>query len=145
MADDFTVLAACHCRTVRFEVRLEDGVNSAQRCNCSFCRMRGAIAISVALEGIHFVAGSSVLQEYRFNTRTAKHYFCNVCGIYTHHQRRSDPHRFCVNAACIEGVSPFDFAKVPVNDGAHHPSDIGPGATPRVVGVLRFERSDLFG
>lgn len=41
--------------------------------------------------------------------------------------------------ACIEGVSPFDFAAVPVNDGVNHPSDIGSDTQPGLVGVLRFE------
>ena len=37
---------ACHCGTVRFRVRLPDGLKGT-RCNCSFCRMRGAVAIGV--------------------------------------------------------------------------------------------------
>ncbi len=40
---------ACHCGTVRFKVKLADGLNSARRCTCSYCRMRGAIAVSAAL------------------------------------------------------------------------------------------------
>jgi hypothetical protein len=40
-----------------------------------------------------------------------------------------------VNAACLEGVRPFDFAEAPVSDGEHHVSD---GNPPRTVGVLRF-------
>ena len=36
--------AACHCGTVRFRVKLTDGFNSARRCTCSYCRMRGAVA-----------------------------------------------------------------------------------------------------
>jgi hypothetical protein len=35
--------AACHCGTVRFRVKLTDGFNSARRCTCSYCRMRGGI------------------------------------------------------------------------------------------------------
>ncbi len=48
---------------------------------------------------------------------TAKHYFCKTCGIYTHHQRRSNPKEFAFNIACLEGVNPFDFKDVPVGDG----------------------------
>ncbi|MBF3332811.1 GFA family protein, partial [Leptospira borgpetersenii serovar Ballum] len=33
----------CHCGTVKFTVELTDGLNTARRCNCSYCRMRGAI------------------------------------------------------------------------------------------------------
>ncbi|MBE7216881.1 MAG: GFA family protein [Caulobacteraceae bacterium] len=133
------VQAACHCRGVRFEATLTDGLNTARRCDCSLCRMRGAVVVSAEADGVRIVAGEQLLSEYRFNTKTAKHYFCSTCGIYTHHQRRSDPHQFGVNVACIEGASPFDFARVPVNDGVHHPSDLGPGAKPRLAGVLHYE------
>jgi hypothetical protein len=117
------------------EVALSDGLASARRCDCSFCRMRGAVAVSAPLDGLRILSGAEALTEYRFNTGAARHFFCSRCGIYTHHQRRSDPTQFGVNAACIEGVSPFDFAEVPVMDGVHHPSD---GAPERLAGVLRF-------
>jgi hypothetical protein len=142
MPDQPTVQAACHCGTVRFEVRLSDGLNTAMRCNCSFCRMRGAVAVTAERGGVRILSGEDALREYRFNTGTAKHYFCSVCGIYTHHRRRSNPNQFGVNAACIEGVSPFDFAEVPVTDGVHHQSDMGPAATSRLAGMLRFEPAD---
>ena len=129
--------AACHCGAVRFRVRLTDGFNSIRRCSCSYCRMRGAVAVTATLGDIEFLAGEENLALYQFNTGTAKHYFCKTCGIYTHHQRRSNPLQFGVNVACIEGVSPFDFAEVPVMDGISHPSDSASGS--RVAGILRFE------
>jgi hypothetical protein len=84
---------------------------------------------------VEILDGADALTLYQFNTNTAKHYFCSRCGIYTHHQRRSDPTQYGINAACLDGVSPFDFAEVPVTDGVHHPSD---GNRPGVVGVLKF-------
>ena len=99
--------------------------------------MRGAIAASAALSDIEFEAGEDNLTLYQFNTGTAKHYFCRTCGIYTHHQRRSNPNQFGINIACIAGVSPFDFAAVEVMDGVSHPADSGAG--PRIAGILRFE------
>ena len=81
------------------------------------------------------LSGEELLSEYRFNSGTAKHYFCSNCGIYTFHQRRSNPREYGVNVACLEGISPFDFAEVPVLDGAHHPSD---GGGVRLAGTLRF-------
>lgn len=141
MQDKVVVEAACHCKAVQFEVALSDGLNTARRCTCSFCRMRGAVAVSAEFDGVTIIEGEDVLQEYRFNTGAAKHYFCSVCGIYTHHQRRSNPRQFGINAACIKGVSPFDFIEVPVNDGIQHPSDMGESAKPRIVGILRFEAS----
>jgi hypothetical protein len=134
-----TYEAACHCGTVRFRVHLPEGFRTARRCSCSFCRMRGAVAVSARLGGVTFLAGEANLTLYQFNTRTAKHWFCRTCGIYTHHQRRSNPQEYGVNVACLQGVSPFDFAEVPVMDGVAHPSDNG--IPSRVVGVLRFEAS----
>lgn len=129
--------AACHCGAVRFRVRLTGGLDSARRCDCSLCRMRGAVTVSAALDDIEIIEGAEALTEYRFNTGVARHFFCSRCGIYTHHQRRSNPDQYGVNAACLDGVSPFDFAEVPVNDGRNHPADGGGG----VIGVLKFERT----
>ncbi|MEJ2036560.1 MAG: GFA family protein [Maritimibacter sp.] len=130
--------AACHCGAVTFTVSLKDGLDTARRCTCSYCRMRGAVAVSASLDGITFTKGQDHLALYEWGTKTAKHYFCPTCGIYTHHQRRSNPNEFGVNVACLEGVSPFDFAEVPVNDGVNHPTDSG---GPRLAGVLRFTPS----
>jgi hypothetical protein len=129
---------SCHCGGVRFHVRLADGLHSARRCDCSYCRMRGAVVVSARLEDFQITAGAELLTLYEFHTRTAKHYFCSRCGIYTHHQRRSDPRLYGINAACLEGVSPFDFAEVPVNDGTVHPSDHPDRKGDGVIGVLRF-------
>lgn len=130
---------ACHCGTVRFRVRLTDEFNTVRRCTCSLCRMRGAVAVTAKLGDLEFESGEDNLTLYQFNTGTAKHYFCRTCGIYTHHQRRSNPSEFGVNVACLEGVSPFDFAAVPVSDGSSHPSDGGSGG---LVGLLIFQPSE---
>ncbi|MDX1736337.1 MAG: GFA family protein [Halioglobus sp.] len=115
--------ASCHCGAVQFELDLPRGLEDLRRCNCSMCRRRGAIVLSVPLDGIRFTRGADMLTLYQFNTMTAKHYFCSRCGIYTHHQRRSNPEQFGVNVACLEGVDPFALGEVPVMDGVNHPSD----------------------
>lgn len=128
----------CHCGTVRFEVRLTDGLHSARRCNCSYCRMRGAVVVSAQLSDLTITAGEEALTLYQFNTGAAKHFFCSVCGIYTHHQRRSSPDQYGINAACLDGISPFDFEEVPVNDGIRHPLDNPARGNDGVVGTLKF-------
>ncbi|WP_317214211.1 GFA family protein [Gluconobacter sp. GP1] len=130
---------SCHCGAARFEVSLSDGFKSVRRCNCSYCRMRGSVVAMAALDGIKILQGEDVLTSYRFNTKTAQHFFCSRCGMHTHHQRRSDPNRHAVNVACLDGVSPFDFPEVPVTDGINHPNDTG--TLPRLAGTLRFESS----
>ena len=124
------IAGACHCATIRFRVKLLDGLKTARRCNCSYCRMRGAVAVSVEAGDISFDRGEEALTVYRFNTGVVEHYFCSKCGIYTHHRRRSNPNQYRVNAACLKGVSPFDFDEVPVLDGINR--------SYWIVGYLRF-------
>ena len=130
--------AACHCGAVRFTVKLTDGFATARRCNCSYCRMRGAVAVSAQLDDVTVEQGQQQLTLYQFNTHEAKHYFCAQCGIYTFHQRRSVPDQYGVNVACIEGLSPFDFAEVPVLEGRSHPKD-RTQASAQTAGWLRYE------
>jgi hypothetical protein len=98
--------------------------------------MRGAVAVSAELDGLCFTGGEDRLSRYRLNTGLAQHFFCSCCGIYTHYQRRSNPRHYGVDVACLDGVSPFDFAEVPVLDGVQHPNDTG---QMRLAGTLRFE------
>lgn len=131
----------CHCGAVRFDAALSDGLNTIRRCTCSYCRMRGAVAVSAEMGGITFRQGEDALTSYRFNTGSAEHFFCSHCGIYTHHQRRSNQVQYGVNVACLDGVSPFDFHEVPVFDGVNHPNDTGGPA--RLAGTLRFIPASL--
>ena len=73
--------------------------------------MRGAVAVTSTPDAFRITQGEDKLATYRFNTKAAEHHFCSVCGIYTHHKRRSNPNQLGVNVACLEGVSPFDFAR----------------------------------
>ena len=131
------VEGACHCGAVRFTVTLVEGLAQPRRCNCSFCRMRGAVVVSARREDLRITSGNDALRLYQFNTRQAEHYFCSVCGIYTHHRRRSNPDQISINVACLAGVSPFDFECVPVYEGIVHPSD-RPGGY-EIAGYLRYQ------
>lgn len=133
------IKASCHCGSVELAVTLTDGLNTARRCNCSMCRKRGAVTVSAKLDGLRILKGEDKLSLYQFNTKTARHYFCSVCGIYTHHQRRSNPNQFGINAACLDGISPFDFDEVIVLDGINHPTDTSSTAT---VGILKFIKNE---
>ena len=133
-----TLSGSCHCGAVRFTAELPLGLSSARRCTCSICRMRGAVAVTSTPQGFHLLQGKEQLGTYRFNTRSAEHHFCTVCGIYTHHKRRSNPDQLGVNVACLEGLSPFDFREIVVFDGDRHPADNAEHKT-YAAGVLRFE------
>ena len=113
----------CHCGAVEVEVTLSDGLKTARRCDRSFCRRRGAIAVSARIDGLRVVKGADNLTLYQWGTRTARHFFCKTCGIYTHHQRRSNPKEYGVNVAILDGVNPRNLGDVPWADGVNHPSD----------------------
>lgn len=137
MSEPVTIDGACHCQNVRFTVQLAEGLESARRCTCSYCRMRGAVAVTAARDDLKITAGESELKQYRFNTMQAEHYFCSNCGIYVYHKRRSNPAQLGVNAACLAGVSPFDFKCLPVYDGVTHPSDM-PARGYSIAGWLEY-------
>jgi len=134
---------SCHCGDVQFTVKLTDELNTARRCTCSMCSRRGAVAVSAELKDIEFSSGADKLSCYTFGTHVAQHYFCSKCGIYTHHQRRSNPTQYGINIACLEGHTPF-LDEVPVLDGKNHPRDQKDGAgvdgtyKGLDVGVLKF-------
>jgi hypothetical protein len=44
---------ACHCGAVRFTVTLVDDLDKPRRCNCSLCRMRGAVVASARVEDLN--------------------------------------------------------------------------------------------
>lgn len=118
--------ASCHCKAVQFDVHLSNGLVNPRRCDCSFCCMLGSIVASATLDEIKILKGEDKLSLYQFNTMTAQHYFCSICGIYTHHRRRSNPNQFGFNVACLEGINPYELGPVPIMDGINHPADRKP-------------------
>ncbi|RLA12866.1 MAG: GFA family protein [Gammaproteobacteria bacterium] len=118
--------STCHCGAVELEIHLPDGIVDPRRCNCSICRRKGAIVGSVPLSGLRIINGEDKLKLYQFDTKEAEHYFCSICGIYTHHKRRSNPDQYGINLGCLEGVDPGLIEGVTIHDGANnHPSDTG--------------------
>lgn len=134
-----TRTGSCHCGAVRFSVDLPEGW-SAHRCNCSICQMKGTVMIDVPLAALSVTQGEDALVLYTFNTGEAKHRFCRTCGIHPFHQLRSNPDNYGVSAACIDGMSPYDFAELAVHDGANHPKDNEERRS--IVGTLRFEPAE---
>jgi len=116
--------SSCHCGAVELELKLPNAIVNPRRCNCSICRRKGAMVASVLLDELTVVKGDDKLMLYQFGSSEAKHYFCSVCGIYTHHQRRSNPNHFGINLGCLDGVEPHLIGDVTTHDGANnHPSD----------------------
>ena len=114
---------SCHCGAVVLDVTLADPQEEARRCDCSYCRRRAAATLTVREEDLRIVRGEDVLTRYRFHSETAEHFFCSICGIYTHHRRRIDPRVFGVNFGALAGVTPEALRVTGWVDGINHPSD----------------------
>ena len=87
----------------------------------------------VPKEQLEVFRGEDNLTLYQWNMKIAKHYFCSSCGIYTHHQRRSNPEQYAFNVACLEGVNAFELGKVPTFDGINHPAETSIKARTKLV------------
>ena len=91
----------CHCKSVRYEVDAPSVV-AALDCNCSICRMTGFLHLIVPASRFRLIAGADALIEYAFNTGTARHLFCRVCGIKSFYVPRSHPDGIDVNVRCLD-------------------------------------------
>jgi len=118
-----TRLARRHCGAVVIEAFLPEGIASARRCDCSLCRRRGPGAVTALTARVKVLQGQDNLGLYTWGTHTARHYFCKTCGIYTHHQRRSNPQECGINIGCLDGIDPRDFTDIPWTDGVNYRLD----------------------
>ena len=100
---------ACHCGTVRFAI--ETDFPELTTCDCSICKRRNALMVKVHESAFQLLAGEGALTEYRFHTRTARHFFCSTCGIYPFHRKRVTPDFYGINVNCLEE---FDAQGIPV-------------------------------
>lgn len=114
----------CHCGAVRFELSLTEPIAALLNCNCSVCTKKGILHTPVEDDQFSLLSGEDSLLLYQFHSNAARHWFCRRCGIHTHGRPRSAPHRYTVNARCLD-----DFAAIlPVAatrqfDGINHPMD----------------------
>lgn len=109
--------ASCHCGAVILELHLPEGLPTPHRCDCSFCKRKGAVVAAVPAVDLKVIRGESALRIYQFGKHVAEHFFCGNCGIYTHHRRSTNPQEFGFNVRCLEGVNPYDLDDVPVAEG----------------------------
>jgi hypothetical protein len=106
----------CHCGRVRFRVMADlDRITS---CNCSICTKKGILHLIVSPEQFELLRGKDHLTTYEFNTRTAKHTFCRVCGIHPFYVPRSDPDKIDVNVRCLDDID-LDALSPKRFDGRH--------------------------
>ena len=100
-----TFSGGCHCGAVRFEFEARPPLR-VQHCNCSICARTGFEHLIVPAARFRLLAGAQQLQTYTFNTGTARHLFCQVCGVKSFYVPRSNPDGYSVNARCLGQALP---------------------------------------
>ena len=113
----------CHCGAIKADIKISNNFTNILRCNCSLCKRKGAVMSIVKNEDFILTQGQDKLKLYQFHTNVAKHYFCSICGIYTHHNPRSNPLMTGFNLGCIDKIDTFNLKEISVNDGFNHPLD----------------------
>ena len=91
---------SCHCKTVRFSFH-SDEVVELWKCNCSICSMIDYDHLFIKHNLFNIIAGKRSIQEYVFESKTAKHLFCKNCGTKSFYQPRSHPDSYSINLKCV--------------------------------------------
>ena len=73
---------------------------------------------TVPRDQLEVLRGEDKLTLYQWNTKIARHFFCSICGIYTHHQRRTDPTICGFNLGCLDEVDQSTLGNIEQVDGA---------------------------
>lgn len=86
-------LGSCHCKKVTFRVTGPAHL-IVWNCNCSVCDMKRNLHFIVPKSRFTLLTGKDDLQQYTFNTHTAKHLFCKHCGVQSFYVSK-------INASCF--------------------------------------------
>ena len=113
---------SCHCGAIEAEINIST-FEKVIKCNCSICKRKGSTMSMVKNEDFKIIKGKEKLTLYKFHTKIANHYFCSICGIYTHHNPRINPSMTGFNLGCIDEVDTFKLEKINIADGKNHPLD----------------------
>ena len=103
---------ACHCGSVRLEVRAPADLE-LHECNCSMCARSGYLHLIVPAGDFRLLAGGDQLVEYRFGTGVARHLFCRHCGVKSFYVPRSHPDGYSVNFNCLDRSTVNSFTVLP--------------------------------
>jgi hypothetical protein len=109
-----THTGGCHCGRVRFEVRAPAHLEVTE-CNCSMCAKLAYLHLIVPRSRFTLLSGEDALTSYRFNTGTARHLFCAICGIKAFYVPRSHPEGVSVNVRCLDEGTVTGMTVVPTD------------------------------
>jgi len=111
---------SCHCKKVTFSFTSSNILEEVYKCNCTLCVKKSIIMKSIPKSAFILESSPELLREYMWNKKIAKHYFCNECGVYTHHVRRRDPEQISVNLMCVDDILIPENTVINLIDGASH-------------------------
>jgi hypothetical protein len=75
----------CHCENISVTLRLSQPPEQMplRSCACAFCRAHGTRTLSDRNGLVEITAGDwSLVERYRFGSRTADYLLCRRCGVY---------------------------------------------------------------
>ena len=104
----------CHCENIKVRLRLAKPPEQMplRSCSCSFCRSHGTRTISDR-DGLVEIAATdwSLVERYRFGSRTADYLLCRRCGVYVGAVcETSSGLRAVVNVNCLDDRAAFTQA-----------------------------------
>ncbi|HEX4171256.1 MAG TPA: hypothetical protein VHY82_02115 [Acetobacteraceae bacterium] len=104
----------CHCGNIRLQLHLSSAPEQMplRSCSCSFCRAHGTRTLSDrnGMADIS-VADWSLVERYRFGSRTADYMVCRRCGVYVGAVcETSSGWRAVINTNCLNDREAFTQA-----------------------------------
>jgi len=115
-----TYNGTCHCQAIKFAFTSDNILKGIYKCNCTLCRKKSILMKAEHKSQFEIVSGDENLLSYKWNKNIAEHFFCKLCGVYTHHKRRRNPDQIVVNVACLDGVNIPENHKIDQANGASH-------------------------
>ena len=95
-----THVGSCHCKAVKFEAIGEENIEIII-CSCSICSINNYKHYIVPKESFKLLKGKNSITTYTFNSKLARHMFCNKCGIKSFYTPRSHQNCISININCI--------------------------------------------
>ena len=89
---------------MKFSFSTNEILGELYKCNCTLCLKKAIIMKPLQKDKFKLLSGHNYLETYQWNKKIAKHFFCKICGVYTHHVRRRDPSQISVNIMCVDDI-----------------------------------------
>ena len=101
----------CHCDNIGVQLRLSRSPEQMplRSCSCAFCRSHGTRTVSDR-DGLAEITAAdwSMVERYRFGSRTADYLLCRRCGVYVGAVcETSSGVRAVVNVNCLDDRANF--------------------------------------